>query len=77
MGIRRALFAPVVVAVLAALLPAQQHKVVPPGMDNVEGPSVYTYPFGRVDAGMYVLCDAGQVTMAQGIVTGLSFRASQ
>jgi hypothetical protein len=64
-------------ALLAALLPAQQHKVVPPGMDNVEGPSVYTYPFGRVDAGMYILCDADQVTTAPGIVTGLSFRASQ
>jgi hypothetical protein len=75
--------APVIsAALLTALLPGrflagQQHKVVPSGMDNVEGPSVYTYPFGRVDAGMYLLCDADQVTTALGIVNGLSFRASQ
>lgn len=63
---------------LAAFLPAQQSKVVPAGMDNVEGPLVYTYPFGRVDGGLCILYDADQITTtANGVILGVNFRPSQ
>ncbi len=56
---------------------AQQTKVLPAGMDFVEGPLVYTYPFGRASAGMTLLYDADQVTTQQGLLTGMHFRPSQ
>jgi hypothetical protein len=63
---------------LAALLPAQQSKVIPSGMDNVEGPLVYTYPFGRVDGGLCILYDADQITTtSNGVILGVNFRPSQ
>ena len=67
------------VALFALALPlmAQQSKVIPSGMDFVEGPQTFTYPFGRVDTGLYMLFDADQVTTAQGIITGLNFRPTQ
>ncbi len=72
---------PAVLALLAvataAPVRAQQTRVVPRGMDLVEGPSVYTYPFGRADGGMQILCNADQVTLGQGLLTGVRFRQSQ
>jgi hypothetical protein len=62
---------------LGALLPAQQTKTVPNGFDLVEGPSVFTYPFGRVDAGLQVLSNADQVTLGSGVITGIRFRVTQ
>ena len=64
-------------AALATTLPAQQTKVVPSGMDFVEGPLVYTYPFGRADGAIQVLMDADQVTLGQGLLLGMRFRPSQ
>ncbi|MCA8976565.1 MAG: hypothetical protein KDC98_17725 [Planctomycetes bacterium] len=52
-------------------------KVLPAGMDLVEGPSVYTYPFGRPDGAIQLLYDATRVTQGVGLVTGLRFRQSQ
>lgn len=63
--------------VLAIPLLAQQQKVLPPGMDHVEGPLVYTYPFGRADGAMQVLVDGDRLTLSQGVITGISFRPSQ
>lgn len=56
---------------------AQQRKVLPAGMDYVEGPLVYTYPFGRQTAGMQLLYDASEVTTQQGLLLGMRFRQSQ
>jgi hypothetical protein len=61
----------------AAALPAQQTKVVPAGMDHVEGPSVYTYPFGRADGGAFVLYDASQITQSVAAITHMRFRPTQ
>jgi hypothetical protein len=63
---------------LVASLSAQQSKVVPAGMDNVEGPLVYTYPFGRVDGALCILYDADQITTStSGVILGINFRPSQ
>lgn len=63
--------------VAAAPATAQQTLVLPRGMDHVEGPSVFTYPFGRVDAALQFLADADQVTLGLGVITGMRFRISQ
>lgn len=55
---------------------AQQLKVVPMGMDFVEGPLVYTYPFGRATGAISLLYDADQITTQQGILFGIRFRQS-
>lgn len=46
-------------------------------MDYVEGPSVYTYPFGRVDGAIQLLIDADQITQGVAVITALRFRPSQ
>ncbi len=56
---------------------AQQTRVLPGGMDVVEGPSVYTYPFGRVDGSIQLLYDASTLTLGQGVILGMRFRQSQ
>ncbi|MCR9246888.1 MAG: hypothetical protein NXI31_17785 [bacterium] len=61
----------------AAMTLAQQTKVLPAGMAAVEGPLVYTYPFGRTTGAMQLLYDADQVTLGQGLVMGIRFRQSQ
>jgi hypothetical protein len=61
---------------LAAPVDAQQ-KVVPGGMDFVEGPLVYTYPFGRATAAIQLLYDADQITVQQGVVLGMHLRQSR
>lgn len=72
---------PIRVLALAAALPgaavAQQARVVPAGMANLEGPSLLTYPFGRTDAALQVLIESSLLTQTQGLVLGLSFRQSQ
>jgi hypothetical protein len=64
-------------ALLAVSLPAQLTKVLPHGMDLVEGPLVYTYPFGRTTGAIQLLYDAAAVTQGQGVVLGMRFRQSQ
>ncbi|GAB4137598.1 MAG: hypothetical protein Fur0037_02810 [Planctomycetota bacterium] len=59
---------------LAALLPAQQTKTVPSGMAHVEADNSFTYPFGRTDAKLQYLIDADQITLGQGVITGVAFR---
>jgi len=54
-----------------------QQKIVPAGMDFVEGPLVYTYPFGRQTAGMQLLYDASEITTQTGLIWGMRFRQSQ
>ena len=61
---------------LAAPAAAQQ-KVLPGGMDFVEGPLVYTYPFGRATAAIQLLYDADQITLQQGVVLGMHLRQSR
>jgi hypothetical protein len=46
-------------------------------MAFVEGPLVYTYPFGRQAGAIQLLYDADQITTQQGVVTGMRFRQSQ
>ncbi|MEQ1633972.1 MAG: hypothetical protein ABL997_16450 [Planctomycetota bacterium] len=71
--IHRILFA----TLCAAALPAQQLKVVPAGMDFVEGPAVSTPPFSAVTSGIQLLIDASQVTTSVGFLNGIRFRPSQ
>jgi hypothetical protein len=54
-----------------------QAKVLPPGMDFVEGPLVYTYPFGRQTGAIQLLYNADQLTTQQGVIFGMRFRQSQ
>jgi hypothetical protein len=63
--------------VLTVPLCGQQTKVVPAGMDHVEGPAVFTYPFGRVDAAVQLLYDADQITSGTAVITGIRFRQSR
>jgi hypothetical protein len=64
-------------ACVGATLSAQQTKVIPAGMDYVEGPTVFSYPFGRQDAAIQLLVDADRLTLGQGVITGIRFRGSQ
>jgi hypothetical protein len=61
-------------ALLSCVALAQTTKVLPGGMEWVEGPTVFTYPFGRQTAAIQLLYDADQVTLGQGIVLGIKFR---
>ncbi|MBL8722899.1 MAG: hypothetical protein JNK49_02585 [Planctomycetes bacterium] len=54
-----------------------QGKVLPPGMDHVEGPLVYTYPFGRQTGAIQLLYNADQLTTQAGLIFGMRFRQSQ
>lgn len=58
----------------APLASAQQFKVLPRGMDFVEAPNGFTYPFGRTTAAICVLIEAGEVTTQQGLLFGIKFR---
>jgi hypothetical protein len=68
---------PAILALSSTLATAQQQKVVPLGMDFIEGPLVYTYPFGRATGAIQLLYDADQITTQQGLITGMRFRQSQ
>jgi hypothetical protein len=71
---------PLYASLLALAAPsatAQQLKVVPMGMDFVESPLVYTYPFGRQTGAISLLYDADQITTQQGILFGIRFRQSK
>ncbi len=73
-------FASLLTAALVGLcqpITAQQQKVLPAGMGIVEGPLVYTYPFGRATGAIQLLYDADQVTLGQGVILGMHFRQSQ
>lgn len=65
------------VAACAAALPAQQTKVVPAGMDFVEGPEVSTVPFSATTSGIQLLIESSQVTQSVGVLNGIRFRPSQ
>jgi hypothetical protein len=62
---------------LAPILSAQQTKVLPKGMDFVEGPSVLTPPFSTTTQGMQILFDASEVTTSVAVLTGMRFRPTQ
>jgi hypothetical protein len=63
--------------VFGAALAAQQTKVLPAGMDHVEGQVSLGFLFGRVDADFFLLYDAGQITTGQAQLTGIDFRQNQ
>jgi hypothetical protein len=65
----------VAVALGAAL--AAQSKVIPAGLDSVEGQFAFYYPFNRVDGDMFLLYDAEQVTGGLATLTGIDFRIRQ
>jgi len=64
-------------AVLAAPAFAQIQKTLPAGMDFVEGPLVYTYPFGRQTGAMQLLYDGNVISSSPRLITGIRFRQSQ
>lgn len=72
---------PFVAAALATLavapLGAQTPKTLPRGMDFVEGPLVYTYPFGRQNGAIQLLYDGSAVASGPVFVFGMRFRQSQ
>jgi hypothetical protein len=70
-------FRSLAVAVLGATLSAQQTKVLPAGMDRVEGQISFGFLFSRPDADFFLLYDADQVTTGQAQLTGLDFRQNQ
>jgi hypothetical protein len=63
-----------VFAALGAVLPAQQTKVVPVGMDHVQGQISCGFLFNRTDADFFLLYDASQITAGQAQLTGIDFR---
>jgi hypothetical protein len=65
------------VAACATALQAQQTKVIPQGMDFVEGPSVSTVPFSQTTSGIQLLINANQITTSVGFLNGIKFRPSQ
>lgn len=68
-----------ILALAAAALPAQTSKVLPTGMNFVEGPAVLQYPFnaGNPTAGIQLLIDAPEVTSSIAVINGMWFRPSQ
>jgi hypothetical protein len=69
-------------ATLGALIPvhsiaAQQTKVVPHGMDHVQGQISCGFLFNRTDADFFLLYDANQITSGQAQLTGIDFRQGQ
>jgi hypothetical protein len=65
------------VAVLVAALTAQQTRVVPARMDQIEGQISFGFPFDRPDADFFLLYDADQITTGQAQITGIDFRQDQ
>jgi hypothetical protein len=65
------------VAACATALHAQQTKVIPQGMDFVEGPEVSTVPFSATTSGIQLLIEASQVTQSVGVLNGIRFRPTQ
>jgi hypothetical protein len=65
----------VAVALGAALV--AQSKVVPAGLDSVEGSFTFSYPFNRVDGDLFLLYDSEQITGGLATLTGFDFRISQ
>lgn len=59
------------------LATAQRSPVLPRGMDFVEGPLVYTYPFGRQTGAMCLLYDASEIATVPSLILGIHFRPSQ
>src|SRR5215813_10687131 len=64
-------------AALGAVIPAQQTKVVPAGMDHVQGQISCGFLFNRPDADFFLLYDANQITAGQAQLTGIDFRQGQ
>ena len=64
-------------AVLGAALAAQQTKVLPAGMEHVEGQLALGLLFSRVDADFFLLYDADRITTGQAQLTGIDFRQNQ
>ena len=70
-------FGSLVFAALGAGILAQQTKVVPVGMDQVEGQVPLGVLFSRVDADFLLLYDADQITTGQAQITGIDFRRNR
>src|SRR5262245_58507759 len=70
-------FRPLAAAVLGTALAAQQTKVLPAGMDQVEGQIALGLLFSRSDADFFLLYDADRITTGQAQLTGISFRQNQ
>lgn len=66
----------VAIAFVAAVT-AQQTKVIPRGMDFVEGPSVSTTPFSAATSGIQFLIDANEIAQGTGYISAIRFRPSQ
>lgn len=60
-----------------AAVAAQQTKVIPHGMDFVEGPAVSTPPFSTATGGIQLLIEGSQICTSTGFVSGIRFRPSQ
>lgn len=71
------LIATIVCAALASALSAQQLKTVPHGFAEIEGGTTQTYPLGRVESKMQIIIDADQVTLTQGLLTGIALRPNK
>jgi len=56
---------------------AQQTKVVPAGMDQVQGQISCGFLFNRTDADFFLLYDASQITAGQAQLNGIGFRQGQ
>jgi hypothetical protein len=70
-------FRPLAAAVLGAALAAQQTKVLPAGMDQVEGQIALGLLFSRADTDFFLLYDADRITTGQAQLTGIDFRQNQ
>ena len=68
------LLIPFVALVVAGTGLAQQSRVIPPGLADIEGNLSSTSPFGRTTAGMQFLCDPNVVATAPGVVIDIGLR---
>ena len=68
------LLIPFVALVVAGTGLAQQSRVIPPGLADIEGNLSSTSPFGRTTAGMQFLCDPNVVATAPGFVIDIGLR---
>jgi len=70
-------FRPLAAAVLGMTLAAQQTKVLPAGMEHVEGQIALGLLFSRIDSDFFLLYDAERITSGQAQLTGIDFRQNQ
>lgn len=61
-------------SLVVAPLCAQQARVVPSGLADIEGNLISTYPIGRTNGGLQIIADPNQVASAPGFVLEAAFR---